>query len=317
MAHLQTVGIAIDLDEQHLARLRAAFPELTFRVESDPAALPHAFADIDLYVGSSKAVERLLEVPSLRWIQTTNAGANAAPLDVILQRGILYTNASGTQAPALAEHIIGLMFAFARGLPTMIRRQQQHSWSKDGKRFEVAGQTLCVVGLGDIGLQLASRASALGMCVTGVRRRQLPALGCVSRVVLFDEMDDLLPLADHVAICLPLTPNTQHMFDAPRLARMKSGAYIYNVGRGEIIDQDALVDALRSGHLAGAGLDVVTPEPLPSDSPLWDMQNVIITSHTGGSPARRDRLVDLLIDNISRYRNDEPLRNVVDLREGY
>lgn len=131
-------------------------------------------------------------------------------------------------------------------------------------------------------------------------------------------MDALLAEADHVALCLPLTTRTEGLFSAERFALLKPGAYLYNVGRGELVDQDALINALRSGGLAGAGLDVTSPEPLPPDNPLWDLGNVIITSHTGGaSPRRMDRFIDLLIDNIARYRADEPLRNIIDPVEGY
>jgi phosphoglycerate dehydrogenase-like enzyme len=183
--------------------------------------------------------------------------------------------------------------------------------------LELGGQTLCVVGLGDIGQALATRAAALGMRVTGVRRwpRDMPG---VERIVTVEGMEPLLAEADHVALCLPLTARTRELFDAARLGQIKRGAYLYNIGRGELIDQDALIEALRDGRLAGAGLDVTTPEPLPSDSPLWEMQNVLITGHTSGAtPHYWERAMPILLENIRRYRADEPLLNLVDKHEGY
>lgn len=317
MAQLRTLGIATDLGDANVARIRERFPDLELKIVTDPERIPGAFEDIDAYVGYAQQAHLLDGAPRLRWLQVLNAGTNLLAFPDLVERGVVVTNGSGPQAPNLAEHIMALMYAFARGLPGLFRSQQGHEWRRDGRRFGLRGQTLCVVGLGDIGLELAWRAAGVGMRVSGVRRRDLPAPEHVERVALMDDMDDLLAGADHVAICLPLTHRTRHLFDAARLARVKPGAYIYNVGRGEIIEQGALIEALRTGHLGGAGLDVVTPEPLPPDNPLWDMENVIITNHTGGSPPRRELFVDLLLDNIARYRNDESLLNVVDPVEGY
>jgi D-2-hydroxyacid dehydrogenase (NADP+) len=317
MPELRTLGIATDLGEPQMAQLRQRFPDITIKVALERDEIPGAFEDIDAFVGSTYLVHLLDGAPRLRWIQTTNAGANVLPFPDLVQRGIVVTNNSGAQAPNLAEHIMALMYAFARGLPALMRAQQRHEWVREGRRFELHEQTLCVVGLGDIGLELAKRASGVGMRVTGVRRRDLPAPEFVERVALMENMDEVLADTDHVGICLPLTERTRYLFDARRLGGMKQGAYIYNVGRGDIIEQDAMIELLRSGHLGGAGLDVVTPEPLPADSPRWDMENVIITNHTGGSPPRRDRMIGLLLENIARFQADEPLLNVVDPAEGY
>lgn len=318
MAKLETLGISVDLGEGSVERIREHYPELSVRVELDLSKAPSALADVDAFVGRGRHVELLSNASRLRWVQTLTAGSDRVSFPDLLQRGIVLTNGSGIHAPNLAEHIMGLMLAFARGLPVLIRAQTRREWKQDGRQFELQGQTLCVVGLGDIGLALAERASSMGMHVTGVRRRAIAAPDIIEKVAQLEDMDPLLADADHIAICLPLTARTGEVFDARRLALLKPSAYLYNIGRGEIVDQDALIDALRSGRLAGAGLDVMTPEPLPSDSPLWELENVIITSHTGGrSPRRMGRFVDLLIDNIARYRADEPLRNIVDPIEGY
>ena len=288
------------------------------QVETDLSRVGDAFEGIDAFIGRGRHVRLLSNASSLRWVQTLTAGADAVDFTDLERRGIVLTNGSGIHAINLAEHLLVLMLAFARNLPELLRRQERHEWSQQGHQFELHGQSLCIVGLGDIGLALAERAAALGMRVTGVRRRDLPCPEYVAAVARLDTMDELLAEADHVAICLPLTARTGTVFDAGQLRALKRGGFIYNIGRGDLIDQNALIEMLADGHLAGAGLDVTTPEPLPPDNPLWDAPNVIITNHTGGhSPRRLDRFIDLLLDNITRYRASQLLRNIVDPVEGY
>jgi len=178
---------------------------------------------------------------------------------------------------------------------------------------------LLVVGLGDIGLALAARARAFGMITLGARRRlDQPHPAGFAEIAGVERLPELLPAADHVAICLPLTPRTRGLFDAAMLARLKPGAYLYNVGRGAIVDSAALASALLSGRVAGAGLDVTDPEPLPPDSPLWALDNVLITAHTAGATPRYwDRALEILLANVERFRQGEPLLNRVDPAEGY
>lgn len=318
MSQLETLGITVDLGEERVARIREAFPELNVIVELDMDKVSETLADVDGFIGRGLHVKLLEDAPRLRWIQTQTAGADGVSLAYLEERGIVLTNGSGIHAPNLGEHIMGLILAFARGLPQLILAQKRHEWTTTVPQFEVDGQTLCVVGLGDIGLALAERASKMGMRVTGVRRRDIPCPDYIEQVATLETMDPLLAEADHVALCLPLTERTRQIIGRDRLELLKPGTYIYNIGRGELVDQDAMIDLLRSGHLAGAGLDVTTPEPLPADNPLWDMENVIITCHTGGrSPLRIERFIELVIDNISRYRSGQPLLNVVDPVEGY
>ncbi|RIK35599.1 MAG: D-2-hydroxyacid dehydrogenase [Chloroflexi bacterium] len=318
MAQLRTLGVTVDVGEARLQRVRDAFPDLEILVELDLAKAPQALAGVDAIVGRGAHVNLLANSRNLRWVQTLTAGSDAVSFDELAKRNVVLTNGSGIHAINVAEHLVSLLLAFARALPALFRAQQRHQWFRNTDQFELYGQTACVVGLGDIGQAFAERAAALGMRVTGVRRRELPTPACITQVATLDTMDPLLAEADHIVICLPLTQRTGNIFNADRLALLKPSAYIYNIGRGELIDQEALIAALRNGRLAGAGLDVTTPEPLPPDNPLWDMDNVIITAHSsGGSPTRMDRFVDLLIDNITRYRNDQPLRNVVDPVEGY
>lgn len=184
--------------------------------------------------------------------------------------------------------------------------------------FELGGQTLGVVGLGAIGDALAQRAYGVGMRVIATRRRPGDLPPHVARVLAPDALPTLLAEADHVALCLPLTATTRGIVGAAELARMKRTAYVYNTGRGVLMDQDALIAALRGGAIAGAGLDVTTPEPLPADSALWDLPNVLITAHTSGATPRHwDRGLELILDNVRRLLADETLRNVYDPVAGY
>jgi len=255
-------------------------------------------------------------------MQTVGAGVDDIVSPELIERGMLVTNNSGVHASNIAEHVLGLMLAFARRLPLQIRGQIAHEWRDDVGRqgvFELNGQTLLIVGLGDIGSAIAVRAKAFGMIVLGIRRRKgLEAPKDVDEQFGIDQLREELPRADHAVIALPLTESTRKLFDDATIGSMKQGAYLYNIGRGAIVDTQSLVDHLQTGHLAGAGLDVTDPEPLPTDSPLWDMENVIITSHTSGAtPNYIERATAILHENIRRFIADEPLVNVVDLKQGY
>ncbi len=306
----------------HLDQLRAEFPEVEFvSIDGMPNAGMVAGADAAVvWRVEPEWLER--QDSRLRWVHTGGAGVEHLPLAELRERGIVVTNNSGVHVPNMPEQVLALMLAFARRLPTLLRAQAAHVWRDEATHrevFELAGQTVLLLGMGDIGLGLGERAAALGMRVTGLRRRTgKPAPPFVERVFGLDDLHAALADADHVAISLPQTRETVGMIDAVAFAAMKPGAFLYNVGRGSIVDSDALVDALRSGHLAGAGLDVTEPEPLPADSPLWDMENVIITSHTSGaSPHAWDRGVEIVAENIRRWRAGGPLHNEVDCDAGY
>ncbi len=318
---LRKVVIAEPLFEPHLARLRQQFPDLQVVLVAAPE-LAGEIGDADAVVAWGLSRDDLAAARRLKWFQTISTGVENQPLPELAERNILVTNNSGVCATNIAEHLMAMILAFARQLPHLIRGQVEHEWRDQSTRarvFEIEGQTVFVVGLGDIGLAFAERASAFGMRVVGVRRRRDGATPrAVGELVAVDDLGEALVRADHVAICLPLTDRTRHLFDAALLGCLKPSAYLYNIGRGGIVDTAALVEALRAGRLAGAGLDVTDPEPLPPDSPLWEMENVLLTSHTsGGTPRHWDRATDVLATNIARFQAGDTLVNRVDLREGY
>lgn len=317
----KTLLIRFQLQDQHVQRLRDRFPDLDIVVAPNDDEFRQVLPRADAIVGWGVSSTEIAAAPNLRWIQTIGAGVENIIVPEMTERGIILTNNSGVHAPNISEHLMALILAFARRLPFLIRGQLVHEWRDTTGRqgaFELGGQTLLIVGLGDIGQALARRALAFGMNIVGVRRRFDQTVDGVSEVHGFDALPRLLPESHHVAICLPLTPHTRGLFDRDALLRMRPGAFLYNIGRGPIVDTAALIEALQSGHLGGAGLDVTDPEPLPPDSPLWDMENVIVTSHTSGAtPIYWDRAIVILESNIERFRDGAELLNVVDLAMGY
>lgn len=323
LAPVRQLTLLHPLPDAELARLHDAVPEVRLVRAGDgdwPAAV--ARADAVLLGHDTVAIDDLLgAAPGLQWIQTASAGVERHLSPRLRASRVVLTNASGVHAVNIAEHVLALLLGFARQLPHLAAAQQRREWDRSAldQRFEAEGQTLVVVGLGAIGGSIARKAAALGLRVVGVRRDAGgEAPPGVERVVALDSLDDALARADHVVIALPLTPVTKGLFDAARIARLKQGAHLYNIARGAIVDTAALLDALQSGHLAGAGLDVTDPEPLPPTSPLWRLPQVVITAHTSGvTPQASRRLVDIVIDNLLRARDGRPLRNVVDRTLGY
>ncbi len=318
---LANVLVSAPLTDEIMQRLRRDHPEITFDLIEHPEDAD-GFPDADAIIGWRLSSAQLERSPRLRWLQTTSAGVERVLTPEMIERGVVITNASGVHAVSISEHLMAMMLAFARCLPCLMRNQDHHVWRDEKVRervFELHGQTLLVVGMGDIGIALAERAMGFGMRLLGVRQRiDLPEPPPFSRISSVADLDTVLPEADHVAICLPLTERTRGLFDTEKIERMKSGAYLYNIGRGQIIDQGALIEALRGGHLGGAGLDVTDPEPLPIDSPLWDLPNVMITAHTSGSsPVYWERASAIIAENIRRWQSGEPLINEVDAARGY
>ncbi len=236
------------------------------------------------------------------------------------RRDVLLTNARGAHGVPIAEFILSTMLAFATGLHTLARAQLRRGRVFEAvisRKFEIEGQRLCVLGAGDIGGTLARKARSLGMRVTVVRRSSA-GFPDADETRSWGHLLEVLPHADHVALCLPLTDETRSVIGERELRAMKPTAHLYNVGRGRSIDHDALLRALQEGWIAGAGLDVTDPEPLPDDSPLWGMPNVILGQHTSGSsPFNADRITGIFLENLGRYLRGEALINVVDRQKGY
>ncbi|MGE5618692.1 MAG: D-2-hydroxyacid dehydrogenase [Sphingomonadaceae bacterium] len=319
MARL-TVLVGENVGEANLTRLRQKFPEVRFVLALTPEEMLVVAPEADVIFTKSLRPEVLRAASRLRWVQAGVSGVERMLAAGLRERDVLLTNARGAHGVPIAEFIVGMMLAFATGLHTLVRAQPRRARVFDpvvSSKFELEGQRLCVLGAGDIGGTLARKARALGMRVSVVRRSGAP-LADADDTHPWDRLLELLPLADHVALCLPLTAETAGLIGERELRAMNPTAYVYNVGRGRSIDPDALVRALQEGWIAGAGLDVTTPEPLPEDSPLWDMPNVILGQHTSGSsPLNAGRITAIFLENLGRYLRQEPLINLVDPRRGY
>jgi phosphoglycerate dehydrogenase-like enzyme len=290
----------------------AAKPDWKGRLaEADAAVLGYGF-NLD---------EVLEQAPGLRWVHTESAGVDRLFTPRFRASGALLTKSAGVHAVPIAEHVLALAFAFARQLPALGRAQSRQEWLRPepSAAFELEGQTLVVLGLGPIGQALGRKAAGLGLRVLGVRRDPLGAPPPGFEAVLpLARLAEALAQADHAAICLPLTPETKGLFNEDRFQQLKPGAFLYNIGRGRIVDQGALQRALQQGRLAGAGLDVTDPEPLPPASPLWSDPRVIITNHTSGASSKNaDRTLALVKENLGRALRGEALLNAVDPEREY
>lgn len=301
--------------------LRALAPDVQFVRAGDSRQARTLVADADALIGS--CASDLIETgKSIRWIQTYTAGVeDCVAVPEIRKRDILLTNMQRTMGPAIAEHAIGMMFAMTRRLDVFIPLQRERDWqpqaAQDGLTL-VQGKTMLVVGLGGIGTEIAKRAHALGMRVIATRASGRTGPEFVSYVGLPDELLKLAGEADVVVNATPLTPQTADLFDAAFFGAIKPNAYFINVGRGQSVVTAALVGALKSGKLAGAGLDVVDPEPLPADHVLWTLPNVVITPHISArSDLEHSARMEVVKENVRRYVAGERMLSVVDIAKGY
>ncbi|WP_341529267.1 D-2-hydroxyacid dehydrogenase [Nostoc sp. UHCC 0302] len=259
----------------------------------------------------------LAQLPAIRWQQTPSAGVNHLLTPAFLKRDIILTNGTGIHAIPISEFVLTFMLYHAKNLRKLQALQDAHTWPRGVFLEELADATLLIIGAGNIGKAIASRAKAFGMRVWGSRRHPEP-LPDFDKIVGANEWRSLLPEADYVVIATPLTPETQGLIDEAALRSMRQSAYLINIARGAIVDENALLTALREGWIAGAGLDTVATEPLPPESPFWSLPNVFITPHCSAlSPRLRERITELFLDNLRRYQAGQPLRNVVDKQVGY
>jgi D-2-hydroxyacid dehydrogenase (NADP+) len=265
----------------------------------------------------------LAKATNLRWVQCPSAGV-AWLLETRALRDseqITLTNMAGVHGPTIADHVFGMLLALTRDLRYYMDDAQQGTWNRKGsgaQRIALQGRTLFVVGLGGIGREVAKRAKGFGMRVIATRRSAAPPPSYVDMQGTPDRLMEFLAASDVVVLCVPLTDETAGMIGEEQLAAMPSGSYLVNIARGGVVQTEALVAALSSGHLAGAALDVTDPEPLPGDHVLWTMDNVVITPHVASrSELTGERWNALYVENLRRFAAGEPLLNVVDKQAGY
>ena len=313
--------VTLPLTDEHKARMEAVTAGKDAVIFYKPAdqVTEEDLCSASAVIGNLPE-NRLRGHAQLEWVQLNSAGAAQYTEEGILPESCVLTNAAGAYGPAVSEHMLALTFALIRRLGQYVRNQTEHRWQKMGRITSVEGAVIAVLGLGDIGSMYARKVKALGAHVIGFRRTLRDKPEYLDEQYTLDMLDEVLPRADVVAMVLPGLSETAHVMDERRLALMKQGAYLINVGRGNAIDPDALEEALRSGHLGGAGLDVTEPEPLTAESPLWDFDNVIITPHVAGGfflPATFERVVNISVENLNAYVNGKAFTHVVDRKKGY
>ncbi len=300
-------------------QLRQVAPQADIAVASDADAAVREIADAEAFYGHITP-EMLQVARRLRWVQTPLAGLESYFFPALIAHPVVVTNMRGIFYDTIPDHVLCFILCFARDMPRYWAAQQQRTWRhREGTTaFQLAARTLGIVGLGGIGYGVAKRAAGFGLRIIAVDARCEVCPPEVAALWKPDRLADLLEQADIVAVCVPETPATRGLFDAERFAQMRAGAYFINIGRGKVVRLDALVAALRSGHLAAAALDVYEQEPLPAEHPLWGFDNVLMTPHVAGVDDNDDdRRIGVLADNLRRFVTGTPLRNVVDKAAGF
>jgi phosphoglycerate dehydrogenase-like enzyme len=304
--------------------VRKRWPQMRVLHLSRSDELEREIPDTDIFVGIHLRPERLLLARRLKWVHSTAAGVAHLLYPEMRGSGIVITNASGVHADSMAEHVVGLMVALARdfsgAMRAQLRRQwaQQEIWDGPARPRELAGSVVLLVGFGAVGRAVAERLKAFAVTVWAITRSGSADPALAVRAFPASQIDSALPGADFVVLAAPETPETHHLIGERQLALMKPSAFLINVARGSLVDEPALIAALQKHAIAGAGLDVTEQEPLPPSSPLWALENVLITPHLSGASRRLwEREADLLLENLERWFAGRPLRNRVEVERGY
>lgn len=323
---IHSVLATVMFGDDHVDQLRRAFAPAEFvhvqPWDGDGIAAALETADVAVIVGDLD--DRHLRAPRLRWVHCDHSGLTRSARPEVFERGLLVTGSAGRSAPALAQHAFYFALALTFDTRGLLEIQEARQWRPPPgyeKQLSLWGKTLGIVGFGHTGREMARLGKAFGMRVLAYRRSAAEATADVDLLLSADRgdgMDRLVAESDVIMLATQLTDATHHLFSTAEFARMKNTALIVNMARGAVIDQDALVKALHAGEIAGAGLDVTDPEPLPPDSALWDAPHVLLTPHmTPPVPDRTQRSVDIIAENARRYRAGEPLLNALTERDRY
>jgi phosphoglycerate dehydrogenase-like enzyme len=315
---------------RHGERIRAAVPAVQLVPVPpdgplpDPAGAEVAFITRDLFLGGTRfrltpRFQRFIDLiaasPDLRWVQTFSAGTDMAPYQAMKARGLLLTNATGASAVPVAQTAVTGLLALARGLPRIAEAQRRHAWEplySGAEPRDVDGQTALIIGTGPIGQEIGRLCRAFGLHTIGMRRDAAAGLPPgFDAVACFGQLPEVLPRTDWLVLACPLTETTRELIDARALALLPPGRHLVNVSRGGVVVEDALLEVLQSGHLAGAFIDVFTMEPLPAESPFWDLPNVIVSPHSAAaSDGLPERVAAVFCRNLARWAAGETLVNL-------
>lgn len=317
---MTTMVILPQLAEASLSRIRRVAPDCEVLHGLTGEALRNGLARAEVVCGWNDAVAQACkeEDTPIRWIQSWGAGVDRMPIALLSDRDIVLTTASGVHPHPVSETALAMMLAFCRQLHVSIRHQRNRCWENPVGLTELHGKTIGIVGVGTIGEEIARLAKAFGMTTLGIRRSGKP-VDAVDRMYDRQGLDTVLAESDIVVAIMPLTDESRHMFGREQFSQMKRSAIFINVSRGATVDTEALVDALRSEDIAGAGLDVFEQEPLPAEHPLWELSNVIMTPHNGGVTDRyEERALEIFVTNLTAWiKGEAPLLNQVELDRQY
>jgi phosphoglycerate dehydrogenase-like enzyme len=319
-----TLLISFDLQKTHITKIQKTSANVKILQSSEENKLMKLVENADILLAGAFSIEMFRKAKKLKWIQTVGAGVNRFIFPEVVKSPVIITSAGGVHPIPVSEHVIGLMLSLCRKLHFFVRNQTKRKWERDGADLmeqveELSGKTVGVVGLGRIGNEVAKKAKCLGMKVIATKRNpNTPKPDYIDSLIHPKSLKELLAESDFVVITVPLTTETERMIGETQLRSMKKTSYLINVARGKIVQENKMIQALKEGWIAGAGLDTFEAEPLSHNSELWDMKNVIITPHVAGlTPYYFERLTDIFCANLNRFMRNEPLINVVDKTKGY
>jgi phosphoglycerate dehydrogenase-like enzyme len=314
------IAVSSIIAERYGERIRAAAPGARIAsttpdgwpVETQEAEVAYFSEDFWTSEATRQLVPQLFGLAKLRWFHSFSAGVDHPAFRILLERGTLLTNSPGSSSPAIAQYVIGMMLRVSKRMDVWAEQQRERTWEPI-ETDELTGKTVGIVGVGHIGGEVARLAKAFGMTVIGCRRRQRrPRF--VDELVPPERLSELLARSDYVVLAVPLSSKTDGLIGEAELRAMRPSAWLINISRGQVVDEDALAHSLKGGRIAGACLDVFREEPLPRESELWSLPNVIVTPHNSGwSPRNQERGTELFLDNLRRYAANKALRNRVRL----
>jgi len=318
------IYVRYNIPEKYIEKIKALGATVLFEPWQFGKEEPEVYCDLSecdivLTLGLMDPLTIQPKAPKLKWVQSLSVGLDALLHEETINSNLIITNTKGCTSIPIAEHTVAMISAFARGLPTMLRNQQTRTWSNTAIK-DLDGATLGIVGYGEIGKEIAKRCKALGMHVVGCRKR--PSITSsrdpADEVVGLDEVDNVIKNADFLVLALPSTRETYQFINKKKLKLMKSSSYLINIGRGNTVAEADLLEVLTEQLIQGAALDVFEVEPLPSEHPLWELENVIISPHNAYySPKSMDRYMDIFLENVTRFKEGRELLNIVNKDLGY
>ena len=307
-----------EFTDDQVKTLKAEYPQCAFEISDNDSVTDAQLEKAEVLVGFPNPAV-LKKAKHLKWLHLSSIGVDKhVDQSLYASPDVMLSNSSGTYGHPISEHIVGLMVALARNFKFFMLNQPKALWEKKMANKDMFGSTVLIVGLGDVGSQVAQRLQGFGMHIIGVKRTMGPKPAYVDELYTSADLNTLLPKADFVVLSLAATPDTVHIMSKERLALMRKDAYLINIGRGTLIDQNALYEALKTKQIAGAAIDVSTPEPLPEDNPLWGLDNLIITPHCSGkSPTTSLRQFAIFKEELGRYVEGQKPKNLIDFKLKY